>query len=259
MQDHGEIVNSNTVRFERLLPGPVEQVWDFITGSEGIASWLFAEATFEQVQGGRVDLKFGTPDPENGHQYNVRGTVSEIEIPRLVTYSWIETSTDLTSTVRFELSPRGGDVLLTVTHSSVSPEFMPKVSAGWHAHLDTLVAVVKGEKPDEFLPVYTELLKRYSAAIAATIVLSSAVSPAIASSNDPAHKALNAQRQQLLNNYDRAWKDADDLKYKIEIVRKAVSQDWTRAQDDLEKELKHKYDDLRRIEVDIRDLDKALI
>lgn len=258
MKDFAEISNSNTVRFQRILPGPVERVWEFVTSPAGIVQWLFAESTFELFTGGRVDLKFGTPDPQNGHQYNVRGTVSEVELNRLIAFSWIETSTDLSSYVRFELEQQANDVLLTVTHTYVSPEFMPKVGAGWHSHLDILVAIARGEKPQEFLPTYTELLKKYSATIAATIVLTS-VSPAIASSADPANKALNAQRQHLLQKYDRVWKETDDLKYKLDVMKRAQNDDWVRAQADLERDLKTKYDDLRRIELDIRDLDKALI
>jgi uncharacterized protein YndB with AHSA1/START domain len=206
MSNYGQIVNSHTVRFERLLSGPIERVWDHITGPDGIALWLFADSSFQLRTGGLINLKFATPDPENGHEYRVRGTVSECAAPRLIAYSWIETSTDLTSSVRFEIETIGSEVKLIVTHSYVSPEFMPKVGAGWHAHLDILAAILRGEKPRAFLPEYTSLLVTYSATVAATLIVSGSVSPAIAQSSDPAFNALNAQRQQLLRTYDQAWK-----------------------------------------------------
>lgn len=259
MQDFGTILNSNTVRFERLLYGPVDRAWDFITGPEGIVQWLFARSNFELHEGGRVDLKFGTPDPQNGHIYNVRGTVSRIIPKQLIEYSWIETSTDLTSSVLFELHQEGENVRLTVTHSYVSPEFMPKVGAGWHAHLDALVSILRGEKPAEFLPAYNDLLKIYSSTVAATVLATATISPAIAASNDPAYKAVNAQRQQLLTTYDRIWKEADELRYQIDSVRKLHCEDSTRTQQDLERELKLRYDELRKVEYDIRDLDKVMV
>jgi uncharacterized protein YndB with AHSA1/START domain len=255
----GVILNSHTVQFQRLLPGSIERAWQHITGPKEIAGWLFADSSFDLYKGGRVELKFATPDPANNHLYCVRGTISEFDHQKAIAYSWIETSTDLTSSVRFTLEPQGQNVLLTITHSYVSPEFMPKVGAGWHAHLDTLIALLKGEQPTEFLPSYNSLLLKYSAAVAAALVVSSTVSPAIASSNDPGHKALNAQRQQLLAKYDSAWKDADGIKYQIDQLRKGSGNDMSGAQDQLQRDLNRKQDDLHRIELDIRDLDKALI
>ena len=40
MNDYGELLDKNTVRFERLLPGPIERVWAFLTESDKRAQWL---------------------------------------------------------------------------------------------------------------------------------------------------------------------------------------------------------------------------
>jgi len=259
MSDLGQILNSHTIRFERLLPGPIERVWHYITSPEGIAEWLYAEAIVEQRSGGRIVLKFAEKDPESRHLYKVRGIVSECVAPKLIAYTWFETSVDLTSKVRFELEERGDQVALTITHSYICAEFMPKVGAGWHSHLEALAAVLRGEKPGDFMPLYEQLFKTYSAALAAGIIVSATISPAIASPTDPAYRVLKDQRQELLRQYDKLWKEADEIKSEIDQLKRDTHQDTTRAQNDLEHELQYKNDDLHRVELDVHNLDKSMI
>jgi uncharacterized protein YndB with AHSA1/START domain len=40
MADLGQVIHGDAVRFERLLPGPIERVWDFLTKPEHLATWL---------------------------------------------------------------------------------------------------------------------------------------------------------------------------------------------------------------------------
>jgi uncharacterized protein YndB with AHSA1/START domain len=255
--DMGKILNSHTVRFERLLPGPIERVWDYISTPSGIASWLCPNTTVELRSEGRINLKFDEhADPENGRIYDVRGIITECEPPLVLAYSWFETSSDLTSHVRFELESRGDQVLLVLTHSQLSPEFMPKVGAGWHAHLNQVAALLKGETPPEFWSDFNDHFKKYSMLIAASAIVASTVSPAIASSDDATYKVLNDQRQEYLSKYDRVWKDADRIKAEMDVLKRDTHADLDRALDDLGRELQHKNQDLKQIEYDIRDLDK---
>jgi len=258
MSDLGQILNSHTIRFERILPGSIEQAWHYLTSPEGIAAWLYAGATIDHKAGGRIALQFAEKDPDSRHLYVVRGRISEYVAPKLIAYTWFETSVDLTSKVRFELEDRGGTVALTITHSYISPEFMPKVGAGWHSHLDALIAVLKGEKPPEHMQRYNELLKTYTVAVAAVLITSATISPAVASPSDPAYKALNDQRQELLRQYDKVWKEADNIKYEIDQLKKDT-REFTKSESDLERELQYKNNDLHRIETDIHNLDKAMI
>ena len=57
MNDYGELLDERTVRFERLLPGPVERVWRYLTESEKRALWLCA-GDVEPRTGGHVDMHF---------------------------------------------------------------------------------------------------------------------------------------------------------------------------------------------------------
>src|SRR5580698_6413683 len=40
MSDYGVITESNTLRFERLLPGPIDRVWRYLIDSDKRGQWL---------------------------------------------------------------------------------------------------------------------------------------------------------------------------------------------------------------------------
>ena len=66
----------------------------------------------------------------------MQSRITELDPPRKLAFTW-GNSGDVT----FELEPRGESVLLTVTHRRLPDRStMLKVSAGWHMHLDVLVA-----------------------------------------------------------------------------------------------------------------------
>src|SRR2546425_570973 len=54
---HIRIVEPGTVKMERLLPGPVERVWAYLTESDKRATWL-AAGEFDLRLGGKVRLEF---------------------------------------------------------------------------------------------------------------------------------------------------------------------------------------------------------
>lgn len=53
----GEVVDANTIRFERLLPGPIDRVWAYLTESEKRGQWL-AIGDFDLRTGGKTRLFF---------------------------------------------------------------------------------------------------------------------------------------------------------------------------------------------------------
>ena len=57
MSDMTNSVEQGTVRLERLLPGPIERVWAYLTESDKRATW-FASGPFELRVGGKADLHF---------------------------------------------------------------------------------------------------------------------------------------------------------------------------------------------------------
>ena len=51
------LIKPSTIRLERLLPGPVERVWAYLTESKQRATWL-AAGEFDLRLGGKVELIF---------------------------------------------------------------------------------------------------------------------------------------------------------------------------------------------------------
>ena len=54
-----------TVRIERVLPGPIERVWSYLTDSDKRAKW-FAGGPMDLKQGGAVSLTFRNSDLSYG-------------------------------------------------------------------------------------------------------------------------------------------------------------------------------------------------
>ena len=62
----------------------------------------------------------------------------------------------------FELAPQGKEVLLTVIHRRLPDRAtLLRVGAGWHMHLDILVARARGEEPAPFWDGWSRLHKDY--------------------------------------------------------------------------------------------------
>ncbi|WP_257816439.1 SRPBCC domain-containing protein [Phenylobacterium sp. J367] len=68
MNDFGMSPGPGVVRFERLLPGPIERVWAYLTESEKRGRW-FAVGEMDLREGGHADINFrhaqlsDVPDP----------------------------------------------------------------------------------------------------------------------------------------------------------------------------------------------------
>ncbi|MGH9549140.1 MAG: hypothetical protein ACRD3W_07195, partial [Terriglobales bacterium] len=128
-------------------------------------------------------------------------------------------------------------------------------------HLAVLMALIKGEQPPEMYPLFKKLLAEYRVLVGAAgiVIVSSAATPAMASDlSNNAYNRVSAQRQQLLIRYDATWKAADHINSDIALLEKTADRD-DRALDTLYRDLKDKKDDLHKIELDIRDLDKVLL
>ncbi|MEZ4619140.1 MAG: SRPBCC domain-containing protein [Caldilineaceae bacterium] len=61
MDEFGTLVDAHTVRFERLLPGPIERVWAYLTEPQFLRTWL-ADSTMDLRIGGAVELRFDTDE-----------------------------------------------------------------------------------------------------------------------------------------------------------------------------------------------------
>ena len=169
---YGRATGPVEVVFERVLPGPIERVWAYLTESEKRGKW-FASGEMELRVGGRVELNFLHADlsaektpPEKYRKcaggVATRGTVTRCEPPRVLSYTWDQGSCE-NSEVTFELTPRGNDVLLVLTHRRLADRAtMVNVAGGWHTHLGILEDQLNGREPRPFWTTHTGLEAEYA-------------------------------------------------------------------------------------------------
>lgn len=163
---YGEMSEPATLTIQRLLPGPIERVWAYLTESDLRSQWLAA---------GQMELKTGAPFEFTWRNHELSDTpcqlpegfseenrmqchITEIEPLHRLVFSW-KGSGDVT----FELGAQGDDeVLLTVIHRRLPDRNTTlMVSAGWHMHLDLLVASMYGRERVPFWPGWARLKAAY--------------------------------------------------------------------------------------------------
>jgi uncharacterized protein YndB with AHSA1/START domain len=170
-QPYGVVTEAGTLRLERVLPGPIQRIWAYLTESDKRGKWL-ATGEMEPRVGGRVDLHFEharltnvaevVPAKYQGQEVcDFTGRISRWDPPRVLAYTWSE-SRGGESEVTFELTPRGKDVALAITHRRLADrDEMISVAAGWHAHLGTLIDHLAGRMPKSFWAAHTQLEEEY--------------------------------------------------------------------------------------------------
>src|SRR5688500_5619774 len=116
---YGALIEPTTLKIQRLLPGPIERIWAYLTDSELRRKWLAA---------GAMEMKVGAPfelawrndelnDPPSvrpadfPEEHRMQSRITELDPPRKLSIAW-NNSGDVT----FELEPRGEGVLRTVIH-----------------------------------------------------------------------------------------------------------------------------------------------
>lgn len=162
---YGVLTEPATLKIQRLLPGPIERVWAYLTESELRRQWLAAGpmemkvgATFTLVW--RNDELNDPPSqrPEGfSEEHSMESRITELDPPRKLAIAWASSGG-----VSFELEAQGEDVLLTLIHRRLPDRAtLLKVGAGWHMHLDILAARAKGKEPTPFWPGWSRLHKEY--------------------------------------------------------------------------------------------------
>jgi len=171
MKQAATVVEPGTVKVERLLPGPVERVWAYLTDSRKRATW-FAGGEFDLRVGGRARLEFDhaslssekvTPDKfKNVGRPQFDGTITRLEPMRVLAYTMRFGERD--SEVTFELAPRGKEVLLVITHRGMDErDLRVRIMAGWDVHTGILADVLNGVEPRPFWSTHAKLAREYEA------------------------------------------------------------------------------------------------
>lgn len=161
MNNYGEVIADDAIRFRRLLPGPIERVWEHLVDGDKRGRWLCSGATGNKV-GENIVLTFrnhelsppgDAPIPEKHKdmpaEITFHGRITAYDKPHVFSHTW-ELGEER-SEVRYELAEQGDKVLLTLTQVRLdSREMKVDVCGGWHTHLDTLEDLLSGSPPGPF-------------------------------------------------------------------------------------------------------------
>ena len=181
MDNYATRPDEHTVQFVRILPGPIEKIWDYIADGKKRGEW-FASGALPPV-GETFELRFKhselspnqAPPPERFKEMDATGHVGRerllaLEPPhRMVMSFGLEQGG--VSEVEFKLTqegdPKDNKVRLTLTHSKIPDRaYAVDVSGGWHSHLAILQYKAEGKVPPAFWDVWREIDgvydKRYS-------------------------------------------------------------------------------------------------
>ena len=162
---YGELIEATTLKIQRLLPGPIERVWAYLTDGELRRQWLAAGememkvgASFELVwRNDQLTNPPGQRPPGFGAEHRMQSRITELDPPRKLAFTWARSGD-----VSFELEPAGDRVLLTVIHRRLPDRpTLLRVAAGWHTHLDVLVARATGKAPAPFWDGWSRLQQDY--------------------------------------------------------------------------------------------------
>ncbi len=165
-----EFPSPGEVRLVRLLPGPIERVWDFITDPEKRARW-FCGGALEQKPGGKFvfamhhkNLAPGeTPPAEYAKVQDpgvtFQGRVLRCEAPHLLEFTFGGDD----SVVTFDLRPEGDKVRLLLVHRASGDDLkeVGNFASGWHIHTAHLIALLAGEPRPPFWSEHFRLKKLY--------------------------------------------------------------------------------------------------
>ena len=168
---YGALTEPATLTIKRLLPGPIERVWAYLTESDLRRQWL-AAGEMEMTVGTPFELVWrnneltdppGQQPPGFSEEHRMQSHITELDPPHRLAFTWGKTGG-----VSFELEPAGDKVLLTVIHRRMPDRgTMLMVGPGWHAHLDILVARMTGKEPEPFWDGWIRLKKEYERRIPA--------------------------------------------------------------------------------------------
>lgn len=158
------------LRIVRLLPGPVERIWEYLTDPEKRSRWICGGVT-EPKTGGKVVFEMHhsklspgeTPPKKWAHVHEpgvtFEGRVLRYDPPHVLSYTFGADD----SVVTFELTPQGRQVLLVLTHRSTGDDIpeQKNYAAGWHTHLAFLVAILNDQPTPKLWAMHDRLNQHY--------------------------------------------------------------------------------------------------
>jgi uncharacterized protein YndB with AHSA1/START domain len=180
MSPFGVMLDPHTVQFVRILPGPIERIWDYIADGKKRGEW-FASGDLPSRPGETFELRFKhselspnqAPPPAKFAEMDKTGHVGRerllaIEPPRRLVMGFGLDWESGESEVEFLLAQEGdakdNRVRLTLTHRKIpNRAYALDISGGWHSHLDILQDKAEGKVPPAFWDVWRRIEGVYAA------------------------------------------------------------------------------------------------
>jgi uncharacterized protein YndB with AHSA1/START domain len=169
LDSYGKLLAPDTLQIERLLPGPIERVWAYLTESDLRRKWL-AAGEMPLTKGAEFQMTWRNDDlttpsgtrPEGfGAEHSMTSRIIEATPPTRLAFTF-----GTASVVEIDLAPEGDKVRLTLTHRKIADRGMVlMVGPGWHAHLDVLQARMDGTETAPFWDLWQRLKADYTARI----------------------------------------------------------------------------------------------
>jgi len=148
-----DTITPSELRFERMLPAPVETVWKYLTDSDLRSRWFMGGSLDGRV-GGEIEFVFDhdnlsdndVPMPDRFAANRGRSWKEEIvryDPPHAIAYTF---GPERSSIATFELTPAGdGRTLLTLVHSGIqNRDQAANFGGGWTSHLAGLEERLNG-------------------------------------------------------------------------------------------------------------------
>ncbi|SHM27236.1 SRPBCC family protein [Roseibium suaedae] len=163
--DYGMLTEPATLKIQRLLPGPLERVWNYLTDDRLRATWLAAgpmtlekDAAFTLTWRNDNLSKSPAQRPDGfPEEHSMDSRILEVHAPYRLIFTWGERGE-----VCFDLEEQDGKVLLTVVHKRISDRANTvMIGAGWHRHLEVLADRLDGREPDTFWAGWLKLRAEY--------------------------------------------------------------------------------------------------
>lgn len=105
----------NPIIKEVLLDALAEKVWKAITDTEDMKQWYFDMVNFKP----EVGCEFRFYGEKDGKKFLHLCRITEVEVNRKLSYTWMYEDHPVETVVHFELFPKGNKTLLRFTHEGL--------------------------------------------------------------------------------------------------------------------------------------------
>ena len=168
--NYGTLIEPATLKIERLLPGPIDRVWAYLTQSDLRRQWL-ASGEMKPEVGSTFELawrndQLNTPETladDTPPHFVQQSRMVAFEPPYRLAHHWNDVGD-----VEITLAEEGADVRLTLIHSRIPDRgTLMGVSTGWHTHLDFLAGRLVGAKMAPYSEIREGLKAEYDRRLSA--------------------------------------------------------------------------------------------